>query len=141
MDVNKVIELLNEIEAKNDLSLGICNKSHRERISELQLPECLTYLVSSHWPQTPGRARILGYLIFTTAQLFSNENKLLAEYKLLGVGSSGCGDTLAINYQSEPYPVELLNYEYEYSDEQPTAHLTLIADSLESFLKSAINNG
>ena len=137
MNVTQLIRRLDVIDQETGLGLGVCSEDHRKRFPTIGLPESLTYLFTSHWPQLPGRAGIRGARILSTAQMMSAENEVLIHFQLFKFGSTGCGDSVVVDLQSKSFEIKKLNYDYEFDGEdQVRKYLTTISKSFFEFLES-----
>ena len=140
MSISRLIQLLDMLNEQSHLSIGPCEESLRQKFSELNIPNGLFHLFTSHWPQTPDLAFINYYFISSTGQLFSTVNvELLLPHRLFAIGDATCGDILALDLTSDPPHVVILNHENFDPNDDPRKGAVVVSDSLERFLEAAVN--
>lgn len=112
MKFDDLSELLDRCDANDRLDLGRCAASIANEIDSLKLPDPLARLLKEHWPQTPGLPWIAGYTIDTSAEICSVANR--EDFRpngLLCIGGDGGGDSLLIDFESDPEDMVVLNHE------------------------------
>ena len=138
MNFDDLSELLDRCDADARLDLGQCAASIADEIDSLQLPDALARLLKTHWPQTPGLPWIAGYTINTSAEICSVANREhFRPNGMLCIGGDGGGDSLLIDFESDPEDMLVLDHETFDWDTPLRSFTASLHMSLTEFLRRA----
>ena len=142
MNLHAIRQSLSQLDAKDRMDLGEVQQETAERLRVAGLPEDLLRLVTTCWPQTPGRGYAGPFRLATTAQLVTPDLKAeLAEHGLLFFASAGNGDAVVVDVSTPQYPVLIVDHSrWDGNLSEIRSIAAVVSPTLEEFFQRAAND-